>query len=500
MAFSWNSTPSRKPNDNNNANNNNNASSFGSSPWGNNNNNNSSNSNSNSNSGWGSTNNGSSFGANTTQTEGSSAWGNSNNSNNSNSNNNNASSFGAFGGGNPSNGGWGGGNNSNNGPPPANNGPIGGALPNPNNDHIVGDSPSDAISSARFHPNQARFIVGCWDNSISMHEFFGGNQSKKMGQQTHDRPVLDCCFAEGGDSVLSAGCDAMVKLWKPQQNHFAQIGSHQAPVRCVAYCNEQNIAISGSWDKTVAIWDPRAASGGNAAKPVFSQNVGSKVYAMAQKAHVLVVATSDTDIQTFDLRQNAQRIHSIKEEEATNKNIKAVNLKKQIRCIDIFPDGAGFVAASIGGRVIIKHFNRAIASKDFSYKCHRHSGGGGSPFQHVFAVNVLRFHPPSGVFATAGDDGEIVTWDMKGRSKLHNFKALRIPNYQAPAGCTNHGEKVDASRMPIVALDYHQNGHYMLYATSYNWNKGEQFHDKTQQKPAVYLHQTQQCEFAIKKK
>lgn len=486
MAFSWNSTPA--PNNNNNGG----SSGFGGS-WGtqnNNANNNNSNNNSN-NSGWGSN---SGFGSTANQTEGSSGWGNPNINTNTTTTNSNSGGFG-FGGNtnnngnnNSNTGGWG--NTSNNNSNQINTGMI-----NPNNDHMVVDPPSDAISNVQFHPNQARFIVSSWNNSIAMYEFFGNNQSKKCAQQLHDRPVLSCCWNTSGDAVFSAGCDNQVKMWNLQQNQFQQIGSHQAPIRCVAHSNVsgQDVVISGSWDKTMAIWDPRTPM-----KPLFSHNLGHKVYAMAQKGTMLVVATSDTDIKTFDLRQNGKQMHSIREEEATNKNIKPVNLKKQIRCIDIFPDNNGYVAASIGGRVIIKHFNRGNASKDFSYKCHRHRSGNSDLYQHVFAVNVLKFHQQSGIFATGGDDGEIVTWDKKGRSKLYNFKSLQIPNYRKPSG--NSNDQIDGSRMPIVALDYHQNGQYMLYGTSYNWNKGQEFNDQTQQKPQIYLHQTQAAEFAIKKK
>ena len=59
---------------------------------------------------------------------------------------------------------------------------------NPNNDHVVGDIASDAISCVKFHHN-AQFIVSSWDSTISVYEFFGNNQSKKLGQQKHDNCI-----------------------------------------------------------------------------------------------------------------------------------------------------------------------------------------------------------------------------------------------------------------------------------------------------------------------
>jgi WD40 repeat protein len=35
------------------------------------------------------------------------------------------------------------------------------------------------------------------------------------------------------------------------------VGSHDAPVRCVEYAPDVNAVVSGSWDSTVRLWDPR---------------------------------------------------------------------------------------------------------------------------------------------------------------------------------------------------------------------------------------------------
>jgi len=483
MAFSWGST-----NNNNNNNNNNNSSngfSWGSNNNGNNNQNNNQNNNNNNNNagnnswGWGN------------QQQGEQS--NNNNNNNSNSgwgnNNNNNSSFNVNTNSNNNGNSWGNNNNTNNNT--NNNGAI-----NPNNDHVVPDTASDAISCVKFHPQNAQFIVSSWDNSISVYEFFGNNQSKKLGQQKHDKPILNCCYDHSGNNIFSAGCDNMIKIWNPQQNAFTNLGQHQAPVRCIEWCANTNFLISGSWDRTLSFWDPRSAGNNGQIKPVHSVNLQNKVYAMAQKGNRLVVALSNNDIKTYDLRNQASEVFSTLSEH--QKNSKAVCLKRQIRTIDIFPNNEGYVAASIGGRVIIKHFNRNQAAKDFSYKCHRHSQPNNKSVTHVFAVNAIKFHQQTSVFATGGDDGEIVTWDKDGRAKLFTFKQMSVPNYRNQSG--NSSSNVTYNRMPITWMDFHNNGQYLLYSTSYNWNRGQEFHDKQQQTPTVYLHQVQKNEVDKSKK
>lgn len=38
------------------------------------------------------------------------------------------------------------------------------------------------------------------------------------------------------------------------------VGTHDAPIRCVEYSPEANIIVTGSWDSTVKMWDPRSPS------------------------------------------------------------------------------------------------------------------------------------------------------------------------------------------------------------------------------------------------
>ena len=35
------------------------------------------------------------------------------------------------------------------------------------------------------------------------------------------------------------------------------VGTHELPVKCVEYCPEVNVIVTGSWDQTVKLWDPR---------------------------------------------------------------------------------------------------------------------------------------------------------------------------------------------------------------------------------------------------
>lgn len=63
--------------------------------------------------------------------------------------------------------------------------------------------------------------------------------------------VSFCCSPEKSLVKLGVGCWF---IFIPTEN---LVGTHDAPIRCVEYCPEVNVMVTGSWDQTVKLWDPR---------------------------------------------------------------------------------------------------------------------------------------------------------------------------------------------------------------------------------------------------
>lgn len=55
-------------------------------------------------------------------------------------------------------------------------------------------------------------------------------------------------------SLFSRGSKPRWVFFFPLEN---LVGTHDAPIRCVEYCPEVNVMVTGSWDQTVKLWDPR---------------------------------------------------------------------------------------------------------------------------------------------------------------------------------------------------------------------------------------------------
>ena len=68
--------------------------------------------------------------------------------------------------------------------------------------------------------------------------------------------VLDCCFADSSHS-FSGGLDRTLFHVDLTTQQETTLGCHDDAIRCVEYCQDVGLAVTGSWDKTIKLWDPR---------------------------------------------------------------------------------------------------------------------------------------------------------------------------------------------------------------------------------------------------
>ena len=144
-------------------------------------------------------------------------------------------------------------------------------------------------------------------------------------------------------TTVSAGCDASVRMWNVTQpaTSAQSIGKHDAPIKCLKSINEMNMVATGSWDKTVKLWDARQPN------PAAQVQLGERVYAMDATSPAIVIGTADRHFHVYDLTAGLSKCM-----------MKYVSpMDYQIRCISIFHDKTGFAAGSIEGRCMIEYFD-----------------------------------------------------------------------------------------------------------------------------------------------
>ncbi|XP_052099835.1 mitotic checkpoint protein BUB3-like [Mytilus californianus] len=268
------------------------------------------------------------------------------------------------------------------------------------NEFQLKNPPNDGISSVKFGPNSSQFLlVSSWDSTVRLYDIVANN--KRM-EYFHSAPVLDCCFHDAVHSY-SGGLDNTLKMFDFNTNSGTTVGTHEAPIKCVEYCPEVNVVITGSWDSTVKLWDPRTPCAAGS----FSQP--DKVYTLSVCGDRLVVGTAGRRILVWDLR-NMGYVQQRRES----------SLKYQTRCIRCFPNKQGYVLSSIEGRVAVEYLDPSpeVQKKKYAFKCHRIKENG---IEMIYPVNAIAFHAQHNTFASGGSDGYVNIWDGFNKKRLCQF-------------------------------------------------------------------------------
>jgi len=268
-------------------------------------------------------------------------------------------------------------------------------------EYKLNDCPTDGISAVKFSPTGSQFLLtSSWDSSLCLYDVAANSQRFRYDESS---PVLDCCFSDPVHG-WSGGLDGSVTAYDFNVGKQTKFGNHNEGVRCVEYCPDEGLVVTGSWDSTLKLWDARS----NDCVATCPQR--GKVYALAVCGSKIVVGTSGKGIEIADLR-NMQYLKMQRRESS---------LKYQTRCIKAFPNKEGFVLSSIEGRVAVEYLDMApqVQKKKYAFKCHRVKENG---LEYIYAVHAIAFHNKYSTFATGGADGFVNMWDGFNKKRLCQF-------------------------------------------------------------------------------
>lgn len=324
--------------------------------------------------------------------------------------------------------------------------------------HQLSAPPSDGVSSVRFSRVSDNLVSASWDKGVRVHNA-NPAVNALLAKFEHESAALDACFGDDDARTFSTGLDRRILAHDVATGACTQLGTHEKAARCIEWSTELGLVVSGSWDKTVQFWDPRAAgsSSSSSSSSIAMCAQPGKVFALAISGYRLVVGTSERHVQVYDVRNTAQP-----------EQRRVSSLKHQTRAIRIAPDQQGFVMSSIEGRVAVEYFDMSPAqqARKYAFKCHRTTV---NETQYVFPVNALAFHPVFGTFATGGCDSLVAVWDGEQKKRVTQFAAFPTS---------------------IAALDFNRDGSLLAVASSYTYEEGEKDHPADN----VFIRQVQESE------
>ncbi|KAI0278415.1 WD40 repeat-like protein [Russula aff. rugulosa BPL654] len=305
--------------------------------------------------------------------------------------------------------------------------------------------PFDSISSLHFSPASSnQLLVSAWDSTVRLYDIAANEEKTKFD---HRAAVLSTTFSDASHAY-SGGLDASLRELEFESEKIHALGQHDDAISSVRYSSETNAIITGSWDRTVRFWDPRAATSQQS-----SHQLPERVYFMDTVGHRLVLALASRLFYIFDVRK-------MDAPEQTRES----SLKFLTRALACMSDGQGYATASVEGRIAVEYFDPspAIQEKKYAFKCHRQTI---DDADHVWPVNALAFHPTYNTFASGGSDATVSIWDHKVKKRLRQYT-----KYNAP----------------VAALAFSADGSRLAIGASYTWDAGEEG-ARTAERPSLFV-------------
>ena len=207
-------------------------------------------------------------------------------------------------------------------------------------------------------------------------------------------------------------------------------------MRSVCWNGKFRTLISGSWDCTLRLFDPRLPT---ALTNTLTQP--HKVFSLSTIEDKLVVAHASRSVYIYDLRNVSEPLQQ-----------RESSLKFMTRTVCCMPNGEGYSSSSVEGRVAVEFFDPSKESqaRKYAFKCHRQVENG---VDVVYPVNALAFHPLHGTFASGGGDGVVSLWDGAAKRRLRQYP--RLPS-------------------SVSSLSFNKEGRYLAIAISSGFEDGKE--------------------------
>ena len=95
--------------------------------------------------------------------------------------------------------------------------------------------------------------------------------------------------------MVSGGADKAARMYDIASGQTTQVAQHDEPIKSVKFLDQQQILVTGSWDKTIKYWDLRSP------QPVGTVQLPERCYSLDAAGPLMVVGTAEKHVCIFDL-------------------------------------------------------------------------------------------------------------------------------------------------------------------------------------------------------
>eukprot|EP00002_Diphylleia_rotans_P003270 TRINITY_DN12238_c0_g1_i1.p1 TRINITY_DN12238_c0_g1~~TRINITY_DN12238_c0_g1_i1.p1 ORF type:complete len:868 (+),score=156.57 TRINITY_DN12238_c0_g1_i1:52-2655(+) len=258
----------------------------------------------------------------------------------------------------------------------------------------------------------------------------------------HEDDILDICWCEDEDILLTASLDRTVKLWLLSESEPTDTFVHDDVVTCVAFHpQEKRLFVSGSFDKRIRLWDVidgEVVLERNTDSPVSSiifVDSGTQIIAGGINGACKIYETEGLAFRTaFDIKQK----RSIK------------SFGKRITGFDLTKAGDKLLVSSCDSRIRLYNLN------DLTLFC-KYQG-------HELSQSQIRasFGPGGDRIIVGSENHGVYVWDTK-----MTYNPRNTLKYNERRDRNKYWEKIEGHSNIVTGAIYHPHNGSLILTSDY---------------------------------